>query len=56
MTVIGAIFENMTSIILPPLLVLKYEKGNLNIVEKVFNVFILLFGLTIIIFTVLDFF
>jgi len=56
MIIIGAVFENMTSIILPPLLVLKYEKCNLGIIEKCFNIFILLFGVSILGFTIFDLF
>ncbi len=43
MSITGCIFENITSLILPPILMLKYKQ--FHWIEKILNIFILCFGI-----------
>ena len=54
MALVGGFFENLTSLILPPLFVLKHR--NLDFLEKIVNIFILLFGILVIIFNIVALF
>ena len=48
MSLTGVILENMTSLILPPILILKSD-NTLNIYHKILNILIIIFGLSIMI-------
>jgi vesicular inhibitory amino acid transporter len=48
MSLTGVILENMTSLILPPILILKAD-NTLNIYHKILNILIIIFGLSIMI-------
>jgi len=49
MSLTGVVLENMTSLILPPLFLLKLEP-NMNLLHKTLNIVIIIFGLFILIF------
>ena len=48
MSLTGVILENITSLILPPILILKAD-NTLNIYHKILNILIIIFGLSIMI-------
>ena len=54
MAVVGGFFENLTSLILPPLFVLKHRE--LGFLEKIINIFILSFGVTVFVFNIITIF
>ena len=49
MSLTGVVLENMTSLILPPLFLLKLEP-NMNLLHRILNIGIIVFGLFILIF------